>query len=237
LPLPAAMSAAEVTAANREARVDGGVPVTIVPLAKASAIAAARFAARTNPAVALATAAPFDAALTAAADTPAGSAAYDDADAVVVELTDAAKFASTRIVTVIDPSVFVEIIGITVTLEGATPPVAACIASYAAKAASLCSAAVTPGSFAFAGRANDSVSVSGTLTVSVKLMTTAAASRRVAKCVTKVLRDGDAATAEGAKSEWLPLTGDRAGAEETLAAKDTVSVPHIVAPPDDETAP
>jgi hypothetical protein len=127
------------------------------------------------------------------------------------------------------PSEFVETIGITVTLVGATPPVAACIASYAAEAASLCSAAVTPGSFAFAGRANDSVSVSGTLTVSVKLMTMAAASRRVAKCVTKVLRDGDAAE----NSE----EGDKAGAEETLAAKDTVSVPHIVAPPDDETAP
>jgi hypothetical protein len=60
-------------------------------------------------------------------------------------------------------------------------------------------------------------------------MTMAAASRRVAKCVTKVLRDGDATE----NSE----EGDKAGAEETLAAKDTVSVPHIVAPPDDETAP
>lgn len=73
--LPAAMSAAEVTAANREARVDGGVPVRIVPFANAAAPAAARNAAYVNPAVASTTPAPFDAALPAAVITPDGSAA------------------------------------------------------------------------------------------------------------------------------------------------------------------
>ena len=229
--LPAAMSTADVAAAKREARVDGGVPVTIVPLANASAITATRFAARFNPAVVPATAAPFDAALTAVAVIPAGSAAYDDADTVVVELTDAEKPARTRIVTVIVPSVFVEVEGTTVKLYGTTPPVAACIASYAAETASLCKAAITPGSFALAGRANDRVSVIGTVTVSVKLMTTVAASARVAKCVTKMLRDGDATSAEdGENAEGLPSTGDE--------ARVTVDVPHTVAPPsDDEPAP
>jgi hypothetical protein len=233
--LPAAMSAADVATAKRAARVDGGVPVTIVPLAKASAIAAARFAARFKPAVALATAAPFDATLTAVAATPAGSAAYDDADAVVVEFTDAVNVACTRIATVIVPSVLVKVEGTTDMLYGATPPVAACIASYAAEVASLCRAAITPGSFAFAGRANDRVSVIGTVTVSVKLMTTVAASARVAKCVTKMLRDGDATSAEdGENEEGLPSTGDDAGD----AIGVTVDVPHTVAPPsDDEPAP
>lgn len=73
--LPAAMSKAEVAAANREARVDGGAPVRIVPFAKDSAPAEERVAARINPAVASTTPAPFDATLPAADITPEGSAA------------------------------------------------------------------------------------------------------------------------------------------------------------------
>ena len=168
--LPAAMSAADVAAAKREARVDGGVPVTIVPLANASAIAAARFAARFSPAVVPATAAPFDAALTAVAVIPAGSAAYDAADAVAVELNDAENTAFTRIVTITDPSMLVDAVGETDIFEGATPPVAISIASYADETISLCRAATTPESAAYAGKANERVSVNGTLTVSVKLM-------------------------------------------------------------------
>ena len=111
-------------------------------------------------------------------------------------MTDAAKIASTRIATVMVPSEFVEMIGITVTLEGATPPVAILIASNADEATSLCRAATTPGSFAFAGRANESVSVIGTLIVSVKLMLTAVSAR-----VAKLLRDGGVATGEGSNDE------------------------------------
>ena len=168
--LPAATSAAAATAARREASDTSGVPVRIVPFAKASARAAARFAAILNPAAASTTAAPLDAAFTAAAVTPAGSARYDNADTVAVEFTDAEKRACTRIVTVIVPSVFEEMMGVTVKLEGARPPAAIFIASNADAATSLCRAATTLGSFAFAGRANDRVSVKGTLTVSVKLM-------------------------------------------------------------------
>jgi hypothetical protein len=108
--------------------------------------------------------------LTAAAVTPAGSAKYDKAAAVAVELTDAEKSASTRIVMAIVPSAFVEMRGITVTFEGATPPVAILIASNADEATSLCRAATTLGSSAYAGKANERISVNWTLTVSVKLM-------------------------------------------------------------------
>jgi hypothetical protein len=210
LPLPAAKRAEDATDARREASDTCGVPVRIVPFAKAPARVAARFAATIKPAAASVTAAPLDAALTAAAVTPAGSATYDVADAVAVEFTDAENSACIRIVTVINPSVFVEMIGITVTLEGATPPVAIVIASNADEATSLCRAATTPGSFAFAGRANDRVSVIGTLIVSVKLMTTAASAR-----VGKPLRDGDGAPEEGNDDEErLSLAGEEPGGDE-----------------------
>jgi len=165
------MSAEDAAAASREASDTCGEPVRIVPFAKAPARDAARVAAEVSPAAAATTAAPLDAAFTAAAVTPAGSARYDEAVAVAVEITDAEKLACTRIVTVIVPSsVLEEMIGITVTLEGTIPPVAVVIASNADEATSLCRVATTLGSFAFAGRANESVSVIGTLTVSVKLM-------------------------------------------------------------------
>jgi hypothetical protein len=170
LPLPAAISAADATDARREASDTCGVPVRTVPFAKAPARVAARVAAPVKAAAAIVTEAPLEAALTAAAVTPAGSAKYDVADAVAVEFTDAENSACTRIATVIVPSVFAEMKGITVTFEGATPPVAILIASNADEATSLCRAAITPGSFAFAGRAKERVSDIGTLIVSVKLM-------------------------------------------------------------------
>jgi hypothetical protein len=190
------MRAEDAAAESREASDTCGVPVRIVPFAKAPARAAARVAAVVSPAAAATTAAPLDAAITAADVAPVGSAKYDDADAVAVEFTDAEKSTRIRIVTVIAPSVFVEMIGITVTLEGATPPVAILTASNADEATSLCRAATTPGSFAFAGRANESVSVIGTLIVSVKLMLTAVSAR-----VAKLLRDGGVATGEGSNDE------------------------------------
>jgi hypothetical protein len=168
--LPEAVRAADAAAARREASGTSGVPVRIVPFAKAPERTAARLAADVKPAAALITAAPLEAAFTAATVTPAGSAAYDAADAVAVELSDAENIAFTRIVTITDPSMLVYAVGETDIFEGATPPVAISIASYADEMISLCRAATTPESAAYAGKANERVSVNGTLTVSVKLM-------------------------------------------------------------------
>ncbi len=123
---PAATSAADAAAARREARVSGGVPERIVPFVKASA---ARFAARVNSAAANATDAPFDAALIADAATPIGSAEYRDATAVAVVLMDAASVASTVIVTVEEPSTFVDMVGTTVKFKGVAPAAALFITS------------------------------------------------------------------------------------------------------------
>ena len=166
---PAARSAADVAAARREEREEGGVPVSIVPFARKSAAAAARLAASVKSAVASVTAAPLDVAFTAAADTPAGSAEYKEAGALAVELISAVNSAYTRIVTFTEPSELAETAGTTVMFVGAKPP-AIMIASYDAEAASLCRAAITAGSLAIAGKAKERARVSGILTVSVKLM-------------------------------------------------------------------
>lgn len=167
---PAARSAADVAAARREEREEGGVPVSIVPFARKSEAAAARLAASVKPAVASVTAAPLDVAFTVAADTPAGSAEYKEASALAVELISAVNSAYTRIVTFTEPSELAETAGTTVMFVGAKPPVAVMIASYDAEAASLCRAAITAGSLAFAGKVKERARVSGILTVSVKLM-------------------------------------------------------------------
>ncbi len=116
---PAATSAADAAAEKR-------APARTVPFVKVSA---ARFAARVKAAAVSVTEVPFDAALMTAVVTPIGSAEYSDAIAVAVVLTDAASVASTLIVTVAEPSAFVEMVGMTVNVEGATSAAALFIAS------------------------------------------------------------------------------------------------------------
>ena len=80
-------------------------------------------------------------------------------------------------VTVAEASAFVVTVGTTVTFEGLAPADIIASASYAAEAASACRAAMTLASIALAGKIVESVSVRGTLTVSVKLMMTTAPAR------------------------------------------------------------
>jgi hypothetical protein len=239
---PAARSAADAAAARREASDTCGVPVSIVPFAKTSDAAAARFAASVKPAVASTTAAPLDAAFTAAAVTPTGSVEYKDAGVLAVELIDAANSAYTRIVTDNEPSELAERAGTTVMFAGATPPVAVKIASYDAEAASLCRAAMTAGSLALAGKAKERERVSGILTVSEKLINTNASMRVAAMLCDGVVinddLDGDTASADIARLALPDKTPDEEGspAFDQLVATVPPAVDEVPKSDDDEAA-
>jgi hypothetical protein len=102
--LPRAARAADAAVAKRDAMEEPGVPVRSVPFATASAMAAARDAARTSSAAVLAARGLLDAALVAASIEPTGSAAYTEVATVDEKFISAVKITRPDIETRAEPS-------------------------------------------------------------------------------------------------------------------------------------
>lgn len=215
---PPAMRAADAAAARRAASEDDGRPVRTVPFARAPAADAARDAESSRVAVASTTAAPPDAALAAADEARAGSAAKAAADTVAVEFTVASNDAKICILTRREPSAAVDTIGTTVIFDGARPDVAEVIASYAAAETSRCSAAMTAISSAFAGRAKVRVTVMGAVIFSLKAIDT-----------TEELSAEDGKAVAAAACDDLVTEGDTCGDDDTEAgaSEDPVTSPSV----------
>jgi hypothetical protein len=205
------------------ARVAGGDPNIIVPLASRFALAAAFLAATASDATVALTVAPPDAAETA--PEPVASTAKSAAVTFIVELITTDRVCSMRNETRCDPSAKVMTEGTIVTFTG-TSPLAAVTDARDASATAACMTAMTdplrslPG-----GRVNVKREIIGTLTVSVKETDAPSAAATAV--------DGDCTKERSARGEEVAIS-DAPLAELAL---DLVAIPESEVTPNGEVGP